>query len=368
MIRVLIVEDSLSVGMLLQQILESDPQIRVAGMVGSGEAALRFLEKNGDQVHVVTMDIVMPGMDGFTATRRIMESTPLPIVIVSSAYKSSEAETSFKAVEAGAVSIIEKPVALTHPDYPDIAARMIETVKIMSEVKVVRRWARNRERVASGKKAKIPGNLQIMKRVKGMEVVVMGSSTGGPPVLHTILSILSREIHEFPIPILIVQHISPGFVEGMARWLQQESGLPIHIPKTPGVYLPGHVYLAPDAYHMGIGPGHRIILEQSPEENGQRPSVSYLFRSAASHYPAACIGVLLTGMGNDGAAELNMIKENGSLTMVQDEESSVVFGMPGEAVKIDAAHFILPPTQIAAEIVKIVQARFPAREANKRRE
>jgi two-component system chemotaxis response regulator CheB len=360
MIKVLIVEDSLSVRMLLQQILEADPQVRVAGMVDSGEAALRFLEKNKTAVDVVTMDIVMPGMDGFTATRRIMETTPLPIVIVSSAYKPYEAENSFKAVEAGAVAIIEKPVAPTHPDYLRIAAEMIETVKIMSEVKVVTRWTRGRERVPTGKPAVVPGNLPIIKRRQGTNLLVIGSSTGGPPVLQTILYTLfqeSGEPREFPLPILIVQHISPGFVEGLAYWLQQGTGFPVHIPRHGDVCLPGHVYLAPDAYHMGIGLGYRIILDQAPTENGQRPSVSYLFRSAAAHYPNTCIGVLLTGMGHDGAVELKMIKESGSCTIAQDEESCVVFGMPGEAVKIDAAHFVLPPRQIAREILKIVKNR-----------
>lgn len=328
MIKVLIVEDSLSVRMLLLQILESDPQIRVVGMTDSGEAALRFLDKNKANIDVVTMDIIMAGMDGFTATRHIMESTPLPIVVVSAAYKPDEAENSFKAMEAGAAAIIEKPVSLTHPDYPRIASELIETVKIMSEVKVVTRWARNRERRTV--LTAVSSTSRFIGAVKKMELLVIGSSTGGPPVLQTILSTLGRD---FPLPVLIVQHIGPGFVQGLARWLESETALTVHIPIAGEVCRPGHVYLAPDDYHMGIGSGCRIVLDASPPENGQRPSVSYLFRSPAHHYPGTVIGVLLTGMGNDGAKELKLIKESGSVTFAQDEESCVVFGMPGEAVK-----------------------------------
>jgi two-component system chemotaxis response regulator CheB len=361
MIKVLIVEDSLPVRMLLKQILESDPEIRVVRLLDSGEAALRFLEKNKGDVDVVTMDIIMPGMDGFTTTRYIMESTPLPIVVVSAAYKPDEAENSFKAMEAGAVAIIEKPVALTHPDYPRIAKEMIETVKIMSEVKVVTRWARSRERRTV--LTAVSSTSRFIGAVKKMELLVIGSSTGGPPVLQTILSALGRD---FPLPVLIAQHISPGFVQGLARWLESETGLIAHIPNPGEVCLPGHVYLAPDDYHMGIGSGCRIVLDASPPENGQRPSVSYLFRSAAHHYPGTGIGVLLTGMGNDGAEELKMIKESGSITIAQDEESCVVFGMPGEAVKINAAHFVLPPVQIAEKILEIIPMAAGGKKEEKR--
>jgi two-component system, chemotaxis family, protein-glutamate methylesterase/glutaminase len=345
MVNVLIVEDSKSTRMLLKKILESDPLIRVIGEVESGEDALQFLEyKKPD---VITMDIVMSGMDGFTATQRIMGNAPIPIVIVSSAFKPDEAENSFKALEAGAVAIIEKPIAPTHPDYLRVCREFTDTVKIMSEVKVVTRWTRDRKVIKTGLKPPAYSG----RFIKELDIVVIGASTGGPPALLTILSTLPGN---FPAPILIVQHISAGFVVGLASWLESGTGFPVHIPSDGEVCLPGHVYLAPDDFQMGVTFGPRVVLDKSDFENGQRPAVSYLFRSTARHFPKSAIGVLLTGMGNDGAAELKMMKDNGSMTIAQDEASCVVFGMPGEAVKIRGAGYILPPVDIAKTIADMI--------------
>lgn len=356
MIRVLIVEDSLSVRLLLQEILESSPDLQVVGSVDSGEAALQFLENHPPhrQPHIVTMDIVMEGMDGFTATRRIMECYPLPIVIVSAAFKPQEAELSFKAIDAGAVAIIEKPVAPSHPDYVRVADNLIKTVRLMSEVKVVTRWARQKtDQPTHPAPAKpvLPTTLPTLP----IEVIVIGTSTGGPPVLKTLLSILP---HQVPVPLLVVQHITRGFIEGMGYWLQNATGFPVHIPRNGDTCQPGHVYLAPDDYHMAIDAGKRISLSASPPENGHRPSVSFLFRSAAQFFPRTTLGILLTGMGNDGALELRLIKDAGSITIAQDEASCIVFGMPGEAVKNNAAHFVLPPEAIAWKISHILENRI----------
>jgi len=334
----------------LKEILETDPGIRIIGMVGSGEDALEFLRKG--KPDVITMDIVMPGIDGFTATERIMGTTPVPIVIVSSAYKPGEAENSFRAMEAGAVAIIEKPVAPTNPDYPRISRELVQTVKIMSEVKVVTHWGRDRDKK---NKEVVPPVIGLARGIsRDIDLLVMGSSTGGPPVLQAILSHIPRNI---PVPILIVQHISIGFVEGLARWLEGETRFPVHVAKDGEVCLPGHVYLAPDDVQMGVTYGPRIVLEKAPLENGQRPSVSYLFRTAARYFPRNAIGVLLSGMGNDGALELRNMKDMGAVTIAQDEASCVVFGMPGEAVKLGGAGYILPPLGIAEIIVEIIDKK-----------
>ncbi|MGE5343796.1 MAG: chemotaxis-specific protein-glutamate methyltransferase CheB [Candidatus Omnitrophota bacterium] len=347
MIRVLIVEDSASIGLVLKDILESDAGIRVTAVVESGEDALRFLHSTKTKPDVITMDILMSGMDGFAATQRIMEICPVPIIIVSSPYKLNEAENSFKAMEAGAVAIIEKPVDPTHPDYRRIASELIRTVKNMSEVKVVTRFSQK------GRKT-FPGIIPSMApgmAPKGVNAVLIGASTGGPPVLLTILSGLP---HNLPVPLLIVQHISAGFIEGLARWLEVITGFPVHIPNDGDTCLPGHVYLAPNHVHMGMTHGYRVKLEVAPEENGQRPSVSYLFRSAAVHFPGSTIGILLTGMGKDGSAELKLMKNTGSITIAQDEASCVVYGMPGEAVKLGGATYVLSPTEIPRKIIDVI--------------
>ncbi len=341
MIDVLIVEDSRSARLLLKQILQSDPSLCVIGDVGSGEEAIEFLKSK--KPHVITMDIVMPGLDGFSTTELIMETHPVPIVIVSSIYKPGEVENSFRAMEAGAVAIIEKPVAPVHPEYNRLSKQFIDIIKIMSEVKVVTRFARNRKR----KTSEIFFETSELLTQKRVNLIAIGASTGGPPVLQTLLKILPKDINA---PILIVQHISAGFVEGLAQWLESTTGFPVHIPKDGEYCQNGHVYLAQDDFHMGITFGSRIILEKSQLENGQRPSVSFLFRSVACNFPGNAIAVLLTGMGNDGATELKSIKESGSLTIAQDEASSIVYGMPGEAVKLKAAQLVLSPVEIARTI------------------
>jgi len=346
MIRVLIVEDSLSVRLLLKKILEMDPEIIVIGMAASGEEALEFLEKKNSEVDVITMDIIMPGIDGFETTKKIMASTPKPIVVVSGTYKYGETEKSFKAIEAGAVTIIEKPVVMTHPAYPRMKDNLLSTVKLMSEVKVVTHWNK-RPRV------KKENGWQKERTISDkIELMLIGASTGGPPVIRTILGGISKNVR---FPILVVQHISAGFGEGLARWLSEETGLQVHIPLEGEQCLPGHVYIAPDDCHMGISEKGSISLDKSTPENGQRPSVSHLFRSAVRHSPRNTMAVLLTGMGNDGAAELKQLKEAGVITIAQNEASCVVFGMPGEAVKIDAAKFVLPPRDIVNLVNEIIK-------------
>jgi len=338
MIKVLIVEDSAVVRQHLKNILEEDGGIRVVGMAENGEESLKFVQKQ--KPDVITMDINMPGMNGLDATRRIMETHPVPIVIVSASFDSSDVDKSFRAMEAGALAIVEKPLGEGHSDYDSASKTLVQTVKLMSEVKVVKRWTKSRfprttdivtSEVVSGQ---MPNNIKA---------VVIGASTGGPPVLQTILSGLPRE---FPVPILVVQHIARGFLEGMVAWLGQTTSLPIHTAAYGDRPLPGHVYFAPDNFHMEIR-GNRIVLNKDKPEYGIRPSVSHLFRSAANVFGENTIGVLLTGMGKDGAEELKMMKEKGAVTIVQDEESSVVYGMPGEALRLDAAIYVLPPHKMA---------------------
>ena len=338
MIKVLIVEDSAVVRQHLKNILEEDGGIRVVGMAENGEESLKFVQKQ--KPDVITMDINMPGMNGLEATRKIMETNPTPIVIVSASYDPTDVEKSFHAMNAGAIAIIEKPHGEGNLSYYETAKTLVQTVKLMSEVKVVKRWTKSR----------FPGTTGIVtpevvsgQTPNNIKAVVVGASTGGPPVLQTILSGLPRE---FPVPIFVVQHIARGFLEGMVAWLGQTTSLPIHTAAYGDRPLPGHVYFAPDNFHMEIR-GNRIVLNKDKPEYGIRPSVSHLFRSAANVFGENTIGVLLTGMGKDGAVELKMMKEKGAVTIVQDEESSVVYGMPGEALRLDAAIYVLPPHKMA---------------------
>lgn len=347
MINILIVEDSPVVREFLIHILNSDPQLNVIGVARNGEEAVDAVRLK--KPHVITMDIHMPGMNGFDATRKIMETHPTPIVIVSGSSTREEIATTFHAMEAGALAVVARPKGIGHPEYEASARELTQTVKLMSEVKVVRRWPRG------AKAAPTPVIPQpVLRKAPMMEVIVIGASTGGPVVLETILAGLPKDL---PVPILIVQHMASGFIEGFAEWLGNSTGFPVHVGSHGLRPLPGHAYLAPDGVHMGVGSGGSITLSKSEPENGVRPAVSYLFRSFADAYGSNAVGVLLTGMGRDGAEELSLMRRKGCITFVQDKQSSIVHGMPGEAVKLEAATYVLTPGQIAQALSTLAGRR-----------
>jgi len=339
MIRVLIVEDSPTVQELLSHILSSDPEIEVIGSASNGEEAIEAVTRN--KPDIVTMDVYMPRMNGFEATRTIMETNPVPIIIVTGSASMREVETSFEAIEAGALTVVQKPIGVGHPDYEFKARELIKTVKLMSEVKVVRRWAQRPRKESAA---------VISPPSEEIKVIAIGASTGGPPIIQKILSGLPIN---FSLPVLIVQHMAVGFIQGFTEWLSQTSKLPVHMAINGSRILPGHVYIAPEGIQMKVVMDGRISCTNDGPENGLKPSVSYLFRSIAQVFGKNAVGVLLTGMGKDGAEELRLMKDKGAVTIVQNEESSVVFGMPGEAVKLNAAKYVLPPEKITEILSRI---------------
>lgn len=347
MIRVLVVEDSPVIREFLVRLLSADPQISVIGTANNGEEALQAV--TNWRPDVITMDIHMPRMNGIEATRQIMETYPTPIVIVSGSQDPKEVETTFHAMEAGALAILERPMGQGHPHHLATVRELVQTVKLMSEVKVVRRW-RHTPRLTLA--CPIAPEMNLRKATENIRLVAVGGSTGGPPVIQTILSDLSKD---FPVPILIVQHMAAGFIPGFVEWLAQQSDLSIHIATHGEQTLPGHVYIAPNGFQMKVDRGGRILLSKDEPENGHYPSVSYLFRSVVSVYGRNSVGVLLTGMGKDGAEELKLMKNEGAVTIAQDRESSVVYGMPGEAVRLGAATYVLSPERIAAALTSLVK-------------
>jgi two-component system chemotaxis response regulator CheB len=334
MIRVLIVDDSAVMRELIARILTNEGRFEIVGTAANGdEAVRRVLELKPD---VVTMDIFMPKMDGFEATRIIMESRPTPIVIVSASYDSRDVEKAMATLQAGAVAALEKPVAVSHPRHESMAAELARTVRLMSEVKVFRRPA-----VLQPVEIKPP--VEHATSQAKAQIIAIGASTGGPPVLKTLLSSLPKDIG---VPIAIIQHMAPGFIRGFAEWLDASSPLSVSVAANGEYVLPGRVYIAPSGLHMSIDGDRRVVLFEAAPEYGVCPAVSHLFRSIANVFRNNALGILLTGMGRDGAAELKQLKERGSITIVQDEESCVIFGMPGEAVKLGAATHVLSPEKI----------------------
>jgi len=344
MIKVLVVEDSPVVREFLVHILGSDPDIRVVGTATNGEEALDAVTRT--QPDVITMDVHMPRLDGVEATRRIMETQPTPIVVVSGSTDPREVATTFQAIEAGALAVLRRPAGVGNPDHEATVTELLQTVKLMSEVKVVRRWSRARREAALPR----PAQARLERAPGKVKVVAIGASTGGPPVLRIILAALPKD---FPAPVLVVQHMAVGFIRGFADWLAQSSGLPVHVATHGEPVVPGHIYLAPDEFHMKIKRDGKIALTKDEPENSLRPSVSCLFRSVAEAYGGDAVAGLLTGMGRDGADELKLLKDKGAFTFAQDKDSSVVHGMPGEAIKLGAATLVLSPEKIAVTLTSL---------------
>jgi len=356
MIHVLIVEDSAVARELLNYILGSDPDIEVVGIAKDGIEATDSVEQL--RPDAVTMDINMPRMNGFEATRRIMETHPTPIIIVSGYHDSSEVATTFRAMEAGATIVLPRPVGIGDPKFESQARELVKTVKLMSEVKVVRRLTRSQPYEGPGSRA---AKSAIRETVEGegseVKLVAIGASTGGPVALKTLLGLLPDS---YSIPIAIVQHMTAGFVNGFAEWLGKASGKVVRVAKVGSHLDPGSVYVAPDGCHMNVSGSGRIFFTNDESENGLRPSVSSFFRSVAEAYGPRAAGVLLTGMGKDGAVELGMMRAMGSLTIAQDEASSVVHGMPGEAIRIGAARYVLSLEAIGATLESLAAKRRSA--------
>jgi len=351
MIKVLIVEDSIVARELLARILSSDSEINVIGTATNGEEAVEFVART--KPDAVTMDIIMPKMDGFEATRRIMETRPVPIVIVSSSLNKEEVEKTWRAVEAGAVAILEKPRYSPSGHLAEDAVKLIQTVKLMSQVKVVRRWTKHKlpEKVKPAPAEEVVPSASP-RITPGKRVVAIGASTGGPAVLHNIL----RELPAgFPVPILVVQHITRGFTVGFVDWLNQACELRVGLAVNNEIAQPGNVYVAPDGFQMKIDARSRIALTNDEPENGLRPSVSCLFRSVAHAFRDKAVGILLTGMGRDGAEDLKLMMDKGAVTIAQDEESSIVYGMPQEAARLGAARYSLPPEKITQMLKSLIK-------------
>ena len=346
MIRVLVAEDSPSIRELLIYILSTDPELKVVGTAENGKEAVDAVMRL--KPDIVTMDIHMPIMDGFEATQRIMETQPTPIVIVTGSISAGEVAQALRTIEVGALAIIARPYGLGHPKHTASSRELVQTVKLMAGVKVVRHWPKHQVKIEP---LPLPG-LITERLTTGIEVVAMGGSTGATNVFQTILRGLPVDL---PVPVLVVQHMAIGFLQGFSEWLNDTTSFPTSIALHGEYLLPGHAYLAPEGFHMGIDNNRRVVYGKGDSENGAIPSVSYLFRSVAQCFGNQSIGILLSGMGQDGARELKTLRDSGALTIAQNKESCVVFGMPGAAVDLGAAELVLSPEMIAPVIVNAVR-------------
>jgi two-component system chemotaxis response regulator CheB len=262
-----------------------------------------------------------------------MQACPVPIVVVSGTASHAEVDAGFRAIAAGALVLVSRPRGPGHAEHAESARMLLRTVKSMAEVRVVRRWD-------GGTGAARP---PAPARPAAHRLVAVGASTGGPAVLRDILAQLGPA---FPLPVVIVQHMAPGFTEGLGEWLSRASGFPVCVATHGQQLVPGRAYLAPDGRHMGITASLGVALTTGAPEHGMRPAVAHLFRSVAPELRPALVAVLLTGMGKDGAEELKALRGDGALTIVQDRGSAAVYGMPGEALRLGAAMLVLEPVRI----------------------
>jgi two-component system, chemotaxis family, protein-glutamate methylesterase/glutaminase len=334
MIRVMVAEDSAVTREYLDHLLNQDPALQVIGTVQNGLEAVEQAQRL--RPDVILMDVHMPLMNGYEATRQIMERIPTPIVMISSNMSHDHVAMTFEALKAGALTVLEKPYGLGHPDSGKTVSQLQETVRLMAGVKVIRRWPR-RDHPS-------PVPMLPARTASDIQLIVIGASTGGPTVIVEILGSLPLN---FPIPILVVQHIATGFAPGLVKWVGQSTPLHVKLAESGETAQPGTVYLAPHHTQMGITKDQRIYLTKRPTENHFCPSVSYLFESVAKAFGRSAMGILLTGMGQDGAGGLLQLSKAGGVTIAQDEETSVIFGMPGEAIRLGAAQYVLSPRQIA---------------------
>ncbi len=347
-IQVLVVDDSAVVRGLLVRTLETDPQIAIAGTAMHGEAALRILRAK--PVDVVMLDVEMPVMDGLTALPQILREFPHARVIMVSALTSEGAETTVRALALGAAGCIAKPVAHSvHEGIDQLARELLPLVKALAGAggstaapAVNRLPAATR---ASRMRATIPP-----------EVIVVGSSTGGPNALSKLLSDLPAN---FQVPIFIAQHMPPTFTPMLARHLEKDGRRPCREAVHGEAIGRAQTYLAPGDFHLQLErTGRQVItvLNQDPAEHFCRPSVNPLFRSAVSCYGNRVLGVMLTGMGDDGIEGTRQLVASGGQMIAQDEASSVVWGMPGAVVREGLADLVLPLSQIADAICQATGA------------
>ncbi len=329
MIRVLIAEDSVTARELLAAMLSSDPEIEVIGLAKDGREAVALTRAL--KPDLVTMDIQMPVMDGFEATKQIMIEAPTPIVIVTASVDVNDVTVSMEALRAGALALIDKP-ALGAGDFHAACARVIGTVKAMAGVKVVRHFA--------PRNLTAPAQVLLEERPHGpVRLVAIAASTGGPAALARVFADLPGQ---FPAPIIVVQHIARGFLAGFAAWLNGRCPLRVKAAEDGEILEPSGVYLAPDDAHLGVDAQLRARLDHSGPVNGFRPSATVMFHSVAKALGPAAAAVILTGMGQDGVAGLAAMHAAGGRIAAQDEASSVVFGMPGAAIAQGLADRVLP--------------------------
>jgi two-component system chemotaxis response regulator CheB len=349
-IRVLVVDDSIVVRQILVSMLESEPGFQVVEQAQDGHEAVQMTARL--RPDVITMDIRMPRLDGLEAIRQIMSTTPTPIVVVAASVYEPDLNIAFAAIEAGALTVVEKPKGITPEAYAAARDQLVKTIRLMSDVQVVTLWP-DRRPPTQARRRLADAEGMLLANVD-VQLIAIAASTGGPGVLRQIFHTLPGDLS---IPIVAVQHITPGFAHGFAQWLNSETALQVALAKNGESVRPGHVLIAPDDTHLIVAPGGIVRLDHSEPVKGQRPSATRLFDSVAKIYGPTSVCVVLTGMGDDGADGLENLRKTGGHVIAQDEESCAVFGMPKAAIERGIVDQILTPDRIASTFKDVDRRR-----------
>jgi two-component system chemotaxis response regulator CheB len=283
-------------------------------------------------------------MNGLELTREIMKKYPRPVLVISVSVDEGSFNV-FELIEAGALDVVLKPRINNESEYKAISSELINKIRILSGVRVLRRLKNE---------AYEEHSLRILQPLPGIKthvrIIVIGASTGGPEAFQTILSKLPAD---FSIPIICVQHISEGFLDGLVQWLSGKCAMKIDMAREGSVPMPGTIYFPQEGKHLKFDSGGKFVLSSEPSYHGHRPSITETMRSAAEYYGGAVLSILLTGMGSDGAEGMQAVARAGGITIAQDEKSSIVFGMPKQAIELGAAQLVVPLNEIAPTLIRL---------------
>lgn len=350
-VKVLIVDDMRLAQKMVKAMLETDPEICVVGTAGNGKEGIEMAAKL--QPDLIIMDIHMPVMDGLEATRHVMQFQPVPILMMSSSAIIVQRNAAFEALRIGALDIMEKPDGSVSADLKRIGAELITRVKRLSRIKVIRHVTNTGRPCEKTTESFKIVNQRLPARL-AYDLVAIGASTGGPAALVELLADFPAD---FPVPIVIVQHMSSQFIDGFAEWMGKNLALPVKLAEEREILRAPRVYIAPALRHLAIKSNLQVVFTPEPAGSFNIPSVDVLFQSTAECLRQRAIGILLTGMGDDGARGLLAMREQGGKTFAQDEDSCVVFGMPQKARQLGAVDHNMKLSHIAREVIELCCGR-----------
>ncbi len=344
-IRVMLVEDSATELYLLQKMFSGAPDIEVIATARNGREALELLPSV--QPDIVCTDYHMPVMDGLEFIIRAMKEHPCAILVLSARVQPTQKDNIVRLLSAGALDVLAKPLGTTDGIGHKEGALLLDAIRGIA-----------RSPALTGKLTRpTPARLNavgptvVTRSVKQVKLVALGASTGGPQILQRILSQLPGD---YAAPIVCIQHISEGFLDGMISWMQSSCKVRLELAQAGVTPRAGHVYFAPDGHHLTLNAYGRFTFGERLNPDVHCPSIDQLFKSVAKNCGASTVGVLLSGMGHDGAKGLKSMFDAGATTIAQDEATSIIFGMPGTAIELGAAKNVLPTDEIAAMLVRLV--------------